>query len=285
MSGVPKIEIKESVSELKSLMSKQKSSLGFAKVQTLYLWKIRAVETVRHLAILIGKGERTIHRWLRLYRQGGIEKLLEEHQPTGRPKKISVEQAARIQSELRDPEGFKSYKEVHFWLEMIQGISSSYLTVYRLVKYELLGSLKVARPKSKAQLPGEIEEWKATLTQKLKGIIRPKISSIKKYSQVSFWCSDEMLILQVDNAPAHIAEEIDIPDNVILFVQPPYCPEVNPIERLWEYLKEFLAWECFESLDHLRTKVDNLLNSLSQDVIASLTGWSSLLQSLSLSGL
>ena len=52
MSGVSKIEVLESVTELKALMKEQKRSLEFAKVQTLYLWKIKAVETVRHLAIL-----------------------------------------------------------------------------------------------------------------------------------------------------------------------------------------------------------------------------------------
>ncbi len=192
MSGVPKIEIIESIPELKDLMKQQKSSLGFAKIQTLYLWKIQAAETVRHLAILIGRGERTIHRWLKLYRQGGIDKLLKENHPTGRPKKISVEQAARVQHELREPEGFKSYKEVHFWGEIIQGFSSSYITVYRLVRYELQAKLKVARPKSKRQLPGEGEEFKATLAEKLKALLEEESEQIKQYKKVSYWCGDEL---------------------------------------------------------------------------------------------
>ena len=57
MSGVPKIEITESVEDLKSLMKKPKTGLGYAKVQSLYLLKINAVETVRHLAVIIGRGE------------------------------------------------------------------------------------------------------------------------------------------------------------------------------------------------------------------------------------
>ncbi|BAZ44901.1 transposase [Chondrocystis sp. NIES-4102] len=36
MSGVPKIAIFESVEELKLLMKKQKTGLGYAKVQALY---------------------------------------------------------------------------------------------------------------------------------------------------------------------------------------------------------------------------------------------------------
>ena len=45
MSGVPKIKISESVEELKILMKKQKTGLGYAKVQTLYLLLLSSVDT------------------------------------------------------------------------------------------------------------------------------------------------------------------------------------------------------------------------------------------------
>ncbi|NCR42204.1 MAG: IS630 family transposase, partial [Microcystis aeruginosa W13-11] len=52
MSGVPNINVAESVEDLKSLLKQQVTSLNFAKVQSLYLLKIKEVETVRHLAVL-----------------------------------------------------------------------------------------------------------------------------------------------------------------------------------------------------------------------------------------
>jgi DNA-binding transcriptional ArsR family regulator len=110
MSGVTKVQIVESVETLRDLMSQQKTGLNYAKVQSLYLLKLGAVETVQHLAVVMGKGEATIHRWLRRYREGGIEFLLAERKKTGRPKKISVEIAAHLQQELKDPEGFSSYQ-------------------------------------------------------------------------------------------------------------------------------------------------------------------------------
>jgi len=356
MSGVPQIEIMESTQELKELMKRQKNSLNFAKVQSLYLLKIQAVETVRHLAVIMGKGERTIHRWLNLYRTGGMEKLLTEAEKGGRPKKIFAEEAALVQNELRDKEGFESYKEIHFWLSVVQGIAASYITVYRLVKQELQSKLKVVRPKNRKQLPGELEEFKISLAQKLKSLLEKHKSQIMLYKKVRFWCQDEsrfglhtivrrritlkgvkpvgnfqynfnyfwmyglvspqdgrsffwefshldnscfnkflsifsqefpedIHIIQVDNAPAHTSGDLEVPDNIILFYQPPYCPEINPIERVWEYLKGFLSWETFESLDKLRCKVDKLLSSLSRDIIGSLTGWSWLLESLCVSGI
>ncbi len=71
MSGVSKIAIAESVEQLKSLMKQQKTGLEYAKGQTLYLLKINAVETINHLAVIIGRGESTIHRWLKTYREEG----------------------------------------------------------------------------------------------------------------------------------------------------------------------------------------------------------------------
>lgn len=68
MSGVSKIAIVESVEMLKSLMKQQKTALNYAKVQALYLLKIRAAETVRYLAVIMGRSESTVHHWLQLYR-------------------------------------------------------------------------------------------------------------------------------------------------------------------------------------------------------------------------
>jgi transposase len=73
--------------------------------------------------------------------------------------------------------------------------------------------------------------------------------------------------------------------NLLKFYQPSCCPEVNPAERVWLYLKNFLAWETFESLDALRDKLNALLNRLSNDTIGYLTGWSWILEALCLSGI
>ena len=104
--------------------------LAYNKVQMLYLFQSKQVETVREVSAVLGKSEATIHRWLFQYKEGGLENLLKNRQVFGRPKKFSVEIAASLQQELRDPEGFQSYKEVHLWLGLIKGIDSSYPAVY-----------------------------------------------------------------------------------------------------------------------------------------------------------
>lgn len=96
--------------------------------------------------------------------------------------------------------------------------------------------------------------------------------------------SEELHIIQLDNASAPTATDLNIHNNVILFYQPPYCPKVNPIERVWLYLKNLLAWGNFNSPDNLRSKLYHLFNSLSNDTIGYLTAWSCILEALGLSG-
>ena len=44
--------------------------------------------------------------------------------------------------------------------------------------------------------------------------------------------------LVMDQAGWHTADNLKIPDNITILALPPYSPELNPVERVWEYLKE-----------------------------------------------
>src|SRR6476469_7840115 len=120
-----------------------------------------------------------------------IENLLKNRQIFGRPKKFSVEVAAALQKELRDPEGFSSYQEVHLWLWLIKEIPSSYQAVYSLVKGELKSKLKIPRPRSSEQKPTAINEFKNSLNQKIQALLERDPDQVNKYKKFLFWCSDE----------------------------------------------------------------------------------------------
>lgn len=106
---------------------------------------------------------------------------------------------------------------------------------------------------------------------------------------------DSQNILQVDNGRFHKSKNLIVPENVILLFQPPYCqatfwgedspqklaPELNPIERLWEHLKADLKWASFKTLEQLQIEVDQLLSKLTPEVIASIAGYSFILDALS----
>lgn len=91
MCRVLKLDIKEQASELQMLLKQQKTASGKERIQVLYLLKTRQVETVQHLAVLVGRGRITVQRWLKLYRQGGLISLLDQKKSPGRPKTIPLE--------------------------------------------------------------------------------------------------------------------------------------------------------------------------------------------------
>ena len=92
--------------------------------------------------------------------------------------------------------------------------------------------------------------------------------------------ADSLNILQVDNASFHLTKKLVIPDNIILLLQPAYSPDVNPIERVWQSLKDQLSWLTVGTLDELRKEMDVVLNSLTAECIASLTGYDFILSAL-----
>ena len=87
-------------------------------------------------------------------------------------------------------------------------------------------------------------------------------------------------ILQVDNGSPHVAKKLLIPENIILLFQPAYSPDVNPIERVWQSVKHQLSWLTVATLDELRREMDVVLNSLTAEGIASLTGYDFILSAL-----
>jgi transposase len=49
---------------------------------------------------------------------------------------------------------------------------------------------------------------------------------------------DEHAVMVLDGAGWHSGRDLAVPDNVTLLSAPPYSPELNPVERVWLYLRE-----------------------------------------------
>ena len=41
----------------------------------------------------------------------------------------------------------------------------------------------------------------------------------------------------LDGAPSHRAQQLRVPDNMALVRLPPYSPELNPVEHLWDEIR------------------------------------------------
>lgn len=63
---------------------------------------------------------------------------------------------------------------------------------------------------------------------------------------------DAHVILVLDQAGWHTAKALEVPDNISLLYLPAYSPELNAVERLWEYLKShYLSNRAYADYDDL----------------------------------
>ena len=77
---------------------------------------------------------------------------------------------------------------------------------------------------------------------------------------------DEHLLLVLDQAGWHGANDLKVPANITLEPLPPRSPELNPVERLWLYLKErFLSHRLLDDYDAIVTAACNAWNRLAAE--------------------
>lgn len=103
-------------------------------------------------------------------------------------------------------------------------------------------------------------------------------------SKLSEAYPDTLNVIALDNAPAHIARAVRVPDNVVLLPLPPYSPELNPVERLWLHVRQQV--DVFDlavrtTIDGLREHVAEIVRSLTPDALRSLTGYDYILDAMS----
>lgn len=162
MAGVYRLEIQESEYDLKQLLRQQKTTFSKERVHLLYLLKTGQARTVQDAAALLGRNRVTLQEWLRKYRAGGLEQLLEQKASSGRPRAIPAWAEAALQKRLQEPQGFDGYSAICDWLENKLGIQAKYKTVHQLVHYRLQSSPKVPRPVSVEQSTEQITAYKKT---------------------------------------------------------------------------------------------------------------------------
>jgi putative transposase len=79
-------------------------------------------------------------------------------------------------------------------------------------------------------------------------------------------------VLVIDNAGWHVSKSLKVPDNITLLRLPPYSPELNPVERLWAYLKShYLSNRVFADYDGLFAACKDAWNQLDESRLRSLT--------------
>ncbi|NJM36415.1 MAG: hypothetical protein HC845_00245 [Akkermansiaceae bacterium] len=66
----------------------------------------------------------------------------------------------------------------------------------------------------------------------------------------------------------------DLPENIRIITLPPYSPELNPVEELWNVMKDSLCNKIFGTLEQIEETITTFLSSYWQDArkVLSLVG-------------
>jgi hypothetical protein len=63
---------------------------------------------------------------------------------------------------------------------------------------------------------------------------------------------DAHAILLVDQAGWHLSRRLVVPANITIIALPPKCPELNPVENVWQFMRDnWLSNRVFKSYDDL----------------------------------
>lgn len=95
-------------------------------------------------------------------------------------------------------------------------------------------------------------------------------------SEFSKQYKDYRIVMVMDGAAWHRSKNLKNFENIRIIYQPPHSPEVNPVEHLWEHLREnYLSNQFWSTLDKLIDVLANALTEISKikNYIQSLVGF------------
>lgn len=87
---------------------------------------------------------------------------------------------------------------------------------------------------------------------------------------------DDYIMMVVDGASSHVSGGLVAPEGMTLLKLPPYSPELNPVEHLWDYVREKACANCYyKTLDDVIVRVNEELGRLGKcaAMVASMFCW------------
>ena len=95
---------------------------------------------------------------------------------------------------------------------------------------------------------------------------------------------EENVLMVVDGAGWHRNQELRLPRNLQLLFLPPYAPELNPVEHLWDDLREkSFHNRVFDSIESLEAHLEQALADFEKSPTRTrgITGWPWIINALS----
>ena len=85
---------------------------------------------------------------------------------------------------------------------------------------------------------------------------------------------EELKVIVLDNGAFHKTKSLIVPENITLIFLPPYSPELNPAEKIWQQFKRKFTNQFFKTLQEMEKFVSVLSNSLTKNNIKSICSYS-----------
>jgi hypothetical protein len=138
------------------------------------------------------------------------------------------------------------------------------------------------RPEVNTQMVREYEYAFAALSPhdgSLDTLVLPSVNAEAMgvfLAEVSQRHANEFILMVLDGAGWHRAKRLQVPANIKLVALPAWSPQLNPVEHLWDEVREkWFANRVFDSLAALEEQLVRALTTLETDPlrVASLTGF------------
>ena len=83
----------------------------------------------------------------------------------------------------------------------------------------------------------------------------------------------QKMVIIMDGAGWHKSEKLIIPNDIRTIILSPYSPELNPTEKLWQYIKDHtIKNRIYKTLRELENSVCKFVRTLTPEIIRSVCG-------------
>jgi len=141
------IHIKESISQLRNMQSKNGELIG-KRIRVLIEIKKHENSGIskRELSILTGVNHNSIVKWRNMYLQGGINSILTHGRKGSKPRILNSVQHNQLKEKLMDPTNeIRGYVELLNWIKEELNVEIKYTTLVEYSKRNFGSKIKVAR--------------------------------------------------------------------------------------------------------------------------------------------
>jgi transposase len=83
----------------------------------------------------------------------------------------------------------------------------------------------------------------------------------------------QKIVIIMDGAGWHRSDKLIVSKNIRIIILPPYSPELNPTEKLWQYIKDHtIKNRVYKTLKELEDVVCEFVKTLTAEIIRSVCG-------------